>query len=87
MSTHRYAYKVLKEPPLRLLVKSLIALFPARASTRMLWDASPRPSYLAGVWLAAQQAHAQGIDEICAIEFGVAGGNGLVCLQREAAAV
>jgi hypothetical protein len=37
--------------------------------------------------LAAQQAVQQKVDEIAVVEFGVAGGNGLMALQEEAAAV
>jgi len=79
--------KVLKEPPLRLLVKGLYGVLPVSASTRALWDISPRPNYLSGVLLAARQARDEGVPAISVIEFGVAGGNGLVALQDEAEAV
>ena len=82
-----FVSKLLKEPPPRLLVKALCGVFPVSASTRALWDVSPRPNYLSGVLLAAQQARQQGTPEISVIEFGVAGGNGLLTLQDEAAAV
>ena len=87
MTKGRYLRKILKEPPLRLLVKALYGLLRVSASTRALWDISARPNYLCGVLLAAQQAREQGVAEISVVEFGVAGGNGLVCLQEEAAAV
>lgn len=79
--------KVLKEPPLRLLVKGLYGVLPVSVSTRALWDISARPNYLSGVLLAAQQARDEGIPAISVIEFGVAGGNGLVAMQNEAEAV
>ena len=57
------------------------------ARTRALWDLSKRPAYLVGVLAAAEQALAQGVSAISVIEFGVAGGEGLIALQNEAAAV
>src|ERR1035438_6286252 len=82
-----YLGKILKEPPIRLLVRALYGVLPVSVSTRALWDVSARPNYLSGLLLAAEQALQQGIAEISAIEFGVAGGNGLVVLQEEAEAV
>jgi len=79
--------KLLKEQPLRLFARKLFSVLPVSASTRGLWDISPRPNYLSGVLLAAEQAHEEGIAAISAVEFGVAGGNGLVALQEEAEAV
>jgi len=87
MSVSRNIGKFLMEPPLRLLVKALYRLVPVTVATRALWDVSSRPNYLNGVLLAATQARQQGVDEIAVVEFGVAGGNGLVVLQNEAAAV
>lgn len=40
------------------------------------------PQYAYGTYYAARQAKALGIDEISAVEFGVAGGNGLVALEE-----
>lgn len=62
-------------------------MLPVSVQTRALWDISRRPNYLSGVLLAAEQARQQGIFEISVIEFGVAGGNGLVALQEAAADV
>ena len=45
------------------------------------------PEAIAVVLEAAEQALRQGVREIAAIEFGVAGGNGLRILEREAAAI
>lgn len=87
MSVSRNIGKFLMEPPLRLLIKALYRLVPVTVATRALWDVSSRPNYLNGVLLAATQARQQGVDEIAVVEFGVAGGNGLVVLQNEAAAV
>lgn len=79
--------RLAKEPPFRLLTKAALSLSGASAKTRALWDISPRPQYLLGIWTAAQQAKKQKVRSICAIEFGVAGGNGLVAMQQEAEAV
>ena len=87
MSLGNHIGKILKEPPLRLLVKGLYGVLPVSTSTRALWDISPRPNYLSGVLLAARQARDQGVPAISVIEFGVAGGNGLVAMQSEAEAV
>jgi hypothetical protein len=81
--------KFIREPPIRLVFKALYGVLPVSVETRALWDISsrPYPQYLNGVLLAAQQAVQQKVDEISVVEFGVAGGNGLVALQEEAAAV
>jgi hypothetical protein len=75
------------EPPFRLFVKQFLALLPCSVETRAKWDLSVRPHYLLGLLFAARQAQEQKITEISAIEFGVAGGSGLVALQNEADAV
>ena len=87
MQAGRYLKRILEEPPFRLLVKALYGVWPVSVATRSRWDISPRPNYLAGVLLAAEQARLEGVREISVIEFGVAGGNGLISLQEEAAAV
>ena len=87
MSIRRSLSKLLMEPPFRLVVKAFYGLAPPPIATRALWDLSPRPNYLNGVLLAANQALQQGVEEIAVVEFGVAGGNGLVVLQDEADAV
>jgi hypothetical protein len=79
--------QIAAEPPFRLFTKHILACLPCSVETRARWDLSPRPQYLAGLLFAAARAHAEGIPAICAIEFGVAGGNGLIALQQEAAAV
>jgi hypothetical protein len=75
------------EPPVRLLVRAVMRGLPVSAATRALWDISDRPAYLVGVYYAARRAVRQGVGAIAAIEFGVAGGDGLLSLEREAAAV
>jgi hypothetical protein len=81
--------KIVREPPFRLFFKALYGVLPVSIETRALWDISsrPYPQYLNGVLLAAQQAVRQKVNEISVVEFGVAGGNGLVAMQEEAAAV
>ena len=46
-----------------------------------------RPAYLVGIHQAARRAIKEGVRAISAIEFGVAGGNGLLAIEREAGAV
>jgi hypothetical protein len=75
------------EPPFRILVRALLKPLNISAKTRALWELSKRPAYLLGVHAAAKQALKQKVPEISVIEFGVAGGDGLVTLQSEAEAV
>lgn len=75
------------EPPFRVLVRQALGLFKISVHTRSLWEISVRPQYLIGTLAAAVQAKSQGVNQISVIEFGVAGGNGLVALQQEAEAV
>jgi hypothetical protein len=49
-------------------------------------DASARPHYLWGVLQAASEARNLSLTEIAAIEFGVAGGNGILALEQAASA-
>lgn len=55
--------------------------------TKLDLDAFVRPSYAYGTYYAALQAKKLGIAKLSVIEFGVAGGNGLVELERIAAEV
>jgi hypothetical protein len=75
------------ESPFRLLTKGLLARLPTTVGTRELWGISPRPAYLSGLVTGAYLALEQDVPAITAIEFGVAGGEGLLALQDEAAAV
>jgi len=49
---------------------------------RIEWDATERPPYAYGTYYSALQARALGISKISSIEFGVAGGNGLIALEK-----
>ena len=51
---------------------------------RLQYDIFPRPHYAFCVYHAARLAKCLGIKEISVLEFGVAGGNGLVALERVA---
>lgn len=75
------------EPPLRILAKAVLKHLPVSVHTRARWELSARPAYLLGLVTAAAQARRQHLDAISVIEFGVAGGDGLVALQYEAEAV
>ncbi|WP_108813583.1 hypothetical protein [Loktanella sp. Alg231-35] len=59
----------------------------ATVSEKVDFDAYGRPHFAYGVHRAAEQAKALGIDAISAIEFGCAGGNGLLALEQIAADV
>jgi hypothetical protein len=87
MSRARLWSRLSAEPPLRVLAKALLARLNVSVATRARWGISPRPAYLVGVLAAAEQARRQEVPEISVIEFGVAGGLGLVALQQEAEAV
>jgi hypothetical protein len=81
------AIRLAKEPPFRVLTRALLKRLPVSVRTRALWELSPRPAYLAGLLAAADQARRQGVDQMSAVEFGVASGDGLVALQTEAEAI
>jgi hypothetical protein len=53
-------------------------------ATRIAYDVFPRPHYAYGVYSAAQLARSLGLPGISVIEFGVAGGSGLVALEATA---
>jgi len=48
---------------------------------RLELEAFERPAYAYCMWHAARLSHALGLPKISAIEFGVAGGNGLVAIE------
>ncbi len=56
-------------------------------SKKVFWDAVDRPHYAYGIYQAAYMAKHLGIPRISSIEFGVAGGNGLVAMEDVAAQV
>jgi hypothetical protein len=55
--------------------------------TRMRFDISERPAYAYGVYSAAVLARRLGLEHVSAIELGVAGGRGLLALERLAAEI
>lgn len=57
------------------------------ASTRVDYGVFPYPNYAYGVFWAATLASRLGIPRISVIEFGVAGGRGLVALEQNSAAI
>lgn len=87
LSTYvKRAMQMLANPPLirqSMLRRSRAASF----KQRLDYDAVDRPHYGYGVWQAATQAKALGINRISVYEFGVAGGEGLICLERVAESV
>ena len=80
-------FVILKEPPFRRVVKLILRALPVTTPLKALWDAAPRPHYLFGVLYAAEQAKREGWSAVSVIEFGVAEGDGLLTLQKNAAAV
>jgi len=76
--------RIAQEPPFRLLAYFIVKRFAKSVQTINRWSAVDRPNYLAGVLAAADMAKADGINETSVIEFGVAGGGGLVKLQEYA---
>jgi hypothetical protein len=76
--------RIAREPPIRLLVQWILRGLPVSAATRARWELVPRPHYMMGLVAAARRAQKEKVPEIAAIEFGVAGGNGLLELERYA---
>ncbi|MGA8028865.1 MAG: hypothetical protein WB992_17120 [Bryobacteraceae bacterium] len=83
----QFLRQLLKEPPMRIVLKQVIAALPMSVRLKVAWDAVARPWYLLGIFRAAQHAVESRVPEITAIEFGVAGGKGLLALQKYAKAV
>jgi hypothetical protein len=76
------------EPPLRLIIKAVLTNSVARRYAfewAALFDAVRYPSYAVGLQSACKYAKLAGSTGFTAIEFGVAGGNGLVELSTYAA--
>lgn len=80
-------FRLAMEPPFRIVARALLARVKVSPAVRALWDLSARPAYLVGLLAAVEQAKRQKIDEIAVIEFGVAGGAGLLAMEYEAAAL
>ncbi len=70
------------EPPFRRFSRRVLSLLPVSVETRARWELAPRPHYLMGVLQAAKNAQQQDVKEICVVEFGVAGGSGLLALEQ-----
>jgi hypothetical protein len=87
LSPNAFLRQLAAEPPFRMFSKRILSWLPCSVETRARWDLSPRPHYLVGLLFAAGRAGAEGVPAICAIEFGVAGGSGLMALQDEAESV
>jgi len=69
-------------------LQALWTRFPVGSlATRMRFDIAERPAYAYGVYSAAMMAKRLGLGAISVMEFGVAGGRGLLALQRLAAEV
>jgi len=81
------ATTLLKEPPFRIVTQLAVKFLPVSILTKANWDVVAKPQYLVGLIHAAHEARNQGVDAFCAIEFGVAGGLGLVELQNYAAQI
>lgn len=75
------------EPPFRIVARAVLKNLSVSVRTRCRWELSRRPAYLLGVYAAAQEALKEQVREISVLEFGVAGGEGLLALEYEAAAV
>lgn len=73
-----------KEPPFRIVARAILKKLKVSVKTKDIWALSKYPQYMTGLVEASNQAIKQGHKEISVIEFGVAGGNGLLVLQEEA---
>jgi len=84
---HRYLQYFLFEPPVRLLARALLSVAPQRGKLfewQVLFDSVRYPHYGLGLFLASRYARLAGVQAVTAIEFGVAGGTGLVRLAKYA---
>jgi len=82
-----FIQRLAMEPPFRIVVRAILKKLNVSIKTRATWELSRKPQYLISLVEAVNQAIEQGHNEISVIEFGVAGGDGLVVLQQEAEAV
>jgi hypothetical protein len=85
-SVSRFLAELGREPPFRIFTRAAIKRF-GSLRAREEWAVAQRPNYLSGLLKAADEAKAEGVSEIAAIEFGVAAGHGLLAIQRYAAEV
>ena len=77
--------RLIAEPPFRLLSRECVRHFVRHPGVRARWGADPYPAYRWGIWEAGRLARGEGIPRISVIELGVAGGRGLLAMQRYAA--
>ena len=70
------------EQPFRVFTREALKYLPTSAATKAKWELTTRPAYLLGVLEGARQAQREKITRITVIEFGVAGGTGLLELER-----
>lgn len=80
----QYLYQLSRPVPIRTLaLRKLLRTCPIGSyETRLRAGGVHRPNYGWCLYYAARQAKALGYSVITAVELGVAGGNGLVCLCR-----
>jgi hypothetical protein len=78
---------ILSEPPFRTFTAALMKRLSRSIRTHEWWDTSERPQYLTGILRGAEQALREGTGKMSVVEFGVASGQGLLAMQRLAAAV
>lgn len=82
-----FVERLMMEPPFRHLARQLLRPFVRAPSRRARWHLSPRPAYLMGMLEAVRQAAREGVDAISVIELGVAEGEGLLAMEKEAEAL
>ncbi len=75
---------ILNEPPFRFLCRAILKAGVGSWEQKALFDALPYSQYAAGLQIACRYADTFGVKKFTAIEFGVAGGNGLVSLASHA---
>src|ERR1035438_5588910 len=81
-----FAIKALVRP--EILIRAFLKRFPLGSfEFRMAFDAFERPWYAYGIYEAARLARRLQLNGITVIEFGVAGGNGLVAMENLAAEI
>src|SRR5258708_6088221 len=82
--------RILKErltEPMHLNLTALTVAIFGGFRAKVAWDLVNRPHYAYGLLEAAEQARQAGLDSFTAVEFGVAGGEGLLNLCALAARV
>ncbi|GLS42676.1 hypothetical protein [Methylobacterium brachythecii] len=70
----------------RALRRRVLRLTPF-VDLQVRYDAIDRPQFAYGIYQAARQAKALGYDAMSVLEFGVAGGNGLLAMENVAAVI